>query len=281
MSLPPNAKRKTEEIELELLLEGLYEKYGYDFRRYSRASLKRRIDQAKDRLGCSTLSELQNKILHSSQDFETFLSYLTIQVSEMFRDPSYYMALRCKVIPHLRTYPSIKIWIAGCSAGEELYSFAILLREEGLENRCIFYATDINQTALLKAEAGVYRPEDILQFTKNYQLAGGKASFSDYYTAAYGSVVIDKSLKKKAVFSDHSLVTDSVFSEVHLISCRNVLIYFERALQDRAVGLFKDSLVRKGFLGLGSKETLRFSEHKEAFETFDRDERIYQRRGPA
>ena len=182
-------------------------------------------------------------------------------------------------MPHLLTYPSLKVWIAGCSTGEELYSFVILFREEGLEDRTIFYATDINPEALKKAEAGVYELERIQLFTENHQKSGGKSSLSDYYTAAYKAATFDKSLRQRVVFSDHSLVSDAVFAEMQLISCRNVLIYFDRELQDRAIGLFKDSLVRKGFLGLGSKESLRFSDHSDAFIDFARSEHIYQKRG--
>ena len=185
--------------------------------------------------------------------------------------------MREKVVPHLRTYPSLKVWIAGCSAGEELHSFAILFREEGLEDRTLFYATDINQEALETAARGIYPLERIAAFTQNYRQAGGKASLSDYYTSGYGGAVFDKSLRERVVFSDHSLVTDAVFSEMQLISCRNVMIYFDKPLQDRAVGLFRDSLARGGFLGLGSKENLRFSAHASAFTEFVREEKIYQR----
>jgi chemotaxis protein methyltransferase CheR len=207
------------------------------------------------------------------------ISFLTVQVSALFRDPPYFRAIRESVLPHLRTYPSLKVWVAGCSAGEELYSLAILFREEGLEERTIFYGTDISPDALAKAEAGVYDLDRIPAFTQNHRASGGKSSLSDYYTAAYGAAVFDRSLRRRAVFSDHSLVTDAVFAEVQLVSCRNVLIYFDRDLQDRAIGLFKDSLVRKGFLGLGSKESLRFSRHADAFDDFVREERIYQKRG--
>ncbi len=196
----------------------------------------------------------------------------------MFRDPSFFRALREQVVPHLRTYPSLKVWVAGCSAGEELYSLAILFREEGLEERTMFYATDINTDALRKAEAGMYDLDRIALFTANHQKSGGKSSLSDYYTAAYGAAVFDKTLRKRVVFSDHTLASDAVFAEVHLVCCRNVLIYFNRELQDRAVGLFKDSLVRKGFLGLGSKESLHFSSHATDFSEFNREQRLYQKR---
>lgn len=272
---------KTDDIELRLLLEGIALRYGYDFRGYSLASVKRRLGQAREHFGCATFSELQNRVLHDAGLMEPLLGFLTVQVSEMFRDPGYFRALREKVIPHLRTFPSIKVWVAGCSAGEELYSLAILFREEGLEKRTLYYATDINPEALKKAEAGVYPMEFIPLFTENHRKAGGKSSLSDYYTAAYGAAKFDRSLRRQAVFSDHSLVSDAVFAEVQLVSCRNVLIYFDRPLQDRALGLFKDSLVRNGFLGLGAKESLRFSDQAAAFEEFVRGERIYRKRGAA
>ena len=269
-----------EDLEIQLLLEALYQRYHYDFRHYARASIKRRLIQARSQLGFSSVSALQDSVLHDPSMLPRLLGYLTVQVSEMFRDPSYFRALREKVLPHLRTYPSLKVWIAGCSAGEELYSLAILFREEGLYDRTLFYATDINPEALSAAEAGIYSLDRIQKFTENHQKSGGKSSLSEYYTADYGRAVFDKTLRSRAVFSDHSLVTDSVFAEMHLISCRNVMIYFDRALQDRAIGLFRDSLARKGFLGLGSKESLRFSAHASAFSDFVQEEKIYQRREP-
>lgn len=272
-----NPATETEEIELRLLLEAIHAKYHYDFRDYAPASIKRRLLQAKDNFGCDSFSQLQDRILHEPGAILQLLPFLTVQVSEMFRDPPYYLALREKVIPHLRTYPSLKVWIAGCSAGEELYSMAILFREEGLESRTIFYATDINTAALRKAESGIYDLDRISLFTQNHLKSGGKTSLSDYYTTGYGRAIFDKSLRERTVFSDHSLVSDAVFAETHLISCRNVLIYFNRELQDRAVGLFNDSLVRQGFLGIGSKESLRFSQHTDSFSEFDREQRIYQK----
>lgn len=267
-----------EDIEIELLLEAIYRRYHYDFRHYARASIKRRLIQARAALGFESISAMQERLLHDPAMLPRLLNYLTVQVSEMFRDPSYFRALREKVIPHLRTYPSLKVWVAGCSHGEELYSLAILFREEGLDSRTIFYATDINPEALKAAEAGIYPLPEIRKFTENHQKSGARSSLSDYYTADYGRALFDKSLRAQVVFSDHSLVTDAVFAEVHLVSCRNVLIYFDRGLQDRALGLFRDSLTRKGFLGLGSKESLRFSSHADAFADFVRDEKIYQRR---
>ncbi|MDY3551776.1 CheR family methyltransferase [Gemmata sp. JC717] len=270
---------KTEDIELRLLLEAIHKRYHYDFRGYSVASLKRRLTQARERFGCDTFSQLQDRVLHDPAVLPALLAYLTVQVSELFRDPAYFRAIREQVVPHLKTYPSLKVWVAGCSAGEEVYSLAILFREEGLDERTMFYGTDINPEALKRAEAGVYDLDRLPLFTENHRKAGGKSSLSDYYTAAYGGAVFDKSLRRRTVFSDHSLASDAVFAEVQLVSCRNVLIYFDRDLQDRAVGLFKDSLVRKGFLGLGAKESLRFSAHADAFAPFALDERIYQKQG--
>ncbi|WP_232495690.1 CheR family methyltransferase [Novosphingobium kaempferiae] len=269
---------KIEDIEIRLLLEAIYRRYHYDFRNYAQASIKRRLRQARDRMGLKTFSALQDKLLHDPAAASRVLRFMTVQVSDFFRDPSYFRAIREKVVPHLRTYPSLKVWIAGCSAGEELHSLAILFREEGLEDRTLFYATDINQEALEIAARGIYPVERLKTFTENHRLSGGKSSLSDYYTTGYGGAVFDKSLRERVVFSDHSLVTDAVFSEMHLISCRNVMIYFDRDLQDRAIGLFRDSLIRNGFLGLGSKETLRFSAHSEDFADFVREEKIYQRR---
>lgn len=270
---------KIEDIEIRLLLEALYVRYHYDFRNYAMASVKRRLRQAREQLGFPTVSAIQERVLHDETMLPRLLGYLTVQVSEMFRDPSYFRAIREKVVPHLKTYPSLKVWIAGCSGGEELYSFVILFREEGLEDRTLFYATDINQDALRVAESGIYDLDRIQLFTENHRKSGGKSSLSDYYTTGYGRATFDRSLRERVVFSDHSLVTDAVFGEMNLISCRNVMIYFDRPLQDRAIGLFKDSLGRKGFLGLGAKESLRFSAHANAFTDVVREEKIYQKAG--
>lgn len=269
---------KIEDIEIRLLLEAIFLKYHYDFRNYAMASIKRRLKQAREQLGFATFSALQENLLHDPDMLPRLLRFLTVQVSEMFRDPSYFKAIREKIVPHLRTYPSLKVWVAGCSGGEELYSLVILFREEGLEERTIFYATDISHEALQAAEAGIFSLDRLQLFTENHRKSGGKSSLSDYYQAAYGRASFDKTLRRNVVFSDHSLVTDAVFGEMHLISCRNVMIYFDRDLQDRALGLFKDSLSRKGFLGLGSKESLRFSRHAASFADFVREEKIYQRR---
>ncbi|EIZ78517.1 chemotaxis methyltransferase [Novosphingobium sp. Rr 2-17] len=271
-------EEKIEDIEVRLLLEALYRRYHYDFRNYAQASIRRRLRQARERLGLTSFSAMQDKLLHDPAAAAKVLRFMTVQVSDFFRDPTYFRAIRERVIPHLKTYPSLKVWVAGCSAGEEVHSLAILFREEGLEERTLFYATDINQEALEAAGRGIYSLDRLQAFTENYRAAGGTSSLSDYYTTGYGGAVFDKTLRDRVLFSDHSLVTDAVFSEVHLISCRNVMIYFDRALQDRAVRLFRDSLIRNGFLGLGSKETLRFSEHADAFSEYVREEKIYQRR---
>lgn len=267
-----------EDIEIRLLLEALYQRYHYDFRGYAQASIRRRLRQARDQMGFANFSALQEHLLHDEQMLPRLLGYLTVQVSEMFRDPGFFRTIREKVVPHLRTYPSLKVWIAGCSAGEELHSYVILFREEGLEDRTLFYATDISQDALEAASRGIYSLDRIRTFTENHRASGGKSSLSDYYSSAYGNAVFDKSLRERVVFSDHSLVTDAVFGEMQLVSCRNVMIYFNRELQDRAIGLFKESLTRGGFLGLGSKENLRFSRHADGFTDFVREEKIYQRR---
>jgi chemotaxis protein methyltransferase CheR len=272
---------KNFDIELQLLLQALYLKYHYDFRGYAEASLRRRLRTAMGQFGVRTLSQLQDLVLHDQSTFPALLDFMTVPVTEMFRDPSYFRAVRERAIPLLRTYPSLKIWVAGCSTGEEAYSLAILLHEEELLDRTLIYATDINPATLQKAESGVYDIERIAGFTENHRLSGARTSLSDYYTTGYGRAIFDKSLRDHVVFSDHSLATDSVFAEVHLVSCRNVLIYFTRELQDRAVGLFREALVRRGYLGIGSKESLRFTSHAAAFEEVVRVDRLYQKREDA
>ena len=263
--------------ELSLLLEAIYFKYQHDFRHYAVASLRRRVSQAMSQFGCRSVSQLQDRVLHEPEVFAQMLQYLTVQVSEMFRDPAYFRALRSEVIPVLKTYPSVKIWIAGCSRGEEVWSLAIVLKEEGLLERALIYASDINPDALRAAEAGIYELDRIAQFSTNYLEAGGKRSLSDYYHAAYNGAVFDRALREKVLFADHSLATDTVFSEVQLVSCRNVLIYFDRPLQDRAVGLFREALVRRGFLGLGARESLRLTSHDGAFDELPGTQRIYRK----
>lgn len=269
------------DIEIRLLVQAIHLRYGHDFRDYAFASLKRRVLQARQRMNAQTISALQERVLHDPEEFAQLLSHMTVPVSEMFRDPPYFLGLRRHVVPVLRTYPSLKIWVAGCSTGEEPYSLAILLEEEGLLERTILYATDINHDSLDKARQGIFALDRMQGYTRNYQRAGGLRSFSDYYTAAYGGALFDKRLRDAITFADHSLATDAVFSETQLVSCRNVLIYFNRGLQDRALGLFHESLSRRGFLGLGSKETLEFSAYGDRFEPVSRPDRIYRKKGGA
>jgi len=262
-------------IELQLLLQAIYLRYGYDFRNYARASIKRRVHYRLAQTGLTSISALQQKLLYDVPFFETLLLDLSINVTEMFRDPSFYLALRTKVVPALRDFAFLKIWHAGCSTGEEVYSMAILLKEEGLYDRTQIYATDMNEVALKQARAGIFPLKRLQHYTINYQKAGGQEAFSDYYAADYEHVVMDKSLKDNILFSDHNLATDGVFGEMNLIMCRNVLIYFNRSLQNRALGLFLESLAPRGFLCLGSKESIRLSDHSDAFEDWDREEKIY------
>lgn len=277
MSLAPVPADPADEVELDLLLEALHRRWHYDFRSYSRASLVRRAELARERLGCATLSELQGRLLRDGSLLPDVIDAMTVQVSELFRDPSFYLALRREVVPHLRTFPSLKVWVAGCADGEELYSLAILLREEGLLERTLFYATDLNRRALARAEAGIYPIDRLATFSQNYQKAGGTGTLADHYTAAYGRVAFDRRLRERTVFTEHNLATDQVFSEVHLVSCRNVLIYFDSPLQDRALGLFAEALTRGGFLALGSHETLRFSPQARHFAAFAETHRIWRR----
>lgn len=267
----------SEDIEIRLLLDAIYLRYHYDFRSYSAASVKRRLTAAKSQMGADSLSQLQERVLREPKVFTRLLQFLTVGVSDMFRDPAFFRVFREEVVPELRTYPSIRLWIAGCSTGEELYSYAIILKEEGLLDRSTLYATDINPEALRKAELGLYPIDRLQAFTENHQGTGASCSLSEHYTAAYGSAAFDRSLRKNVVFSDHSLATDSVFAEVQLVSCRNVLIYFDRSLQDRAIGLMKDSLPRRGFLGLGTKESLLFTQHASSFRDFSPSLRWFQR----
>jgi chemotaxis protein methyltransferase CheR len=269
--------QSVEQREIALILESIFQLYHYDFRGYSPASVRRRLELACLQLNCAGLPELRVELERDAVFFGRMLQYLTVQVSDMFRDPSFFVTLRSQVVPVLRTYPSLKIWLAGCSTGEELYSFAILLQEEGLLDRTMLYATDINPESLRKAEAGIYPIDRVAAFTENHRAAGGKGSLSVHYSAAYNSVVFDRGLRKNVVFADHCLATDSVFAEVNVVCCRNVLIYFNHALQDRALGLMKDALCRRGFLGLGARETLQFSAHVNEFREIAPGERWYQK----
>jgi len=264
-------------IELQLLLEAIFLRYGYDFRNYSKAHIKRRV---LHRLGTShllTVTDLQNKVLRDRDFFVEFLNDLSINVTELFRDPDFYKSLRENIIPKLRTYAWFKIWHAGCATGEEVYSLAILLQEEGLLDRCQIYATDFNQKVLEIAREGVYHKDEIEQYERNYMLSGGKRKLSDYYQSMYGSVMFNKDLSSRIVFADHNLVTDSVFADVNLILCRNVLIYFEKSLQENVVGLFYESLVPSGILCLGTKESLKFTRHEKLFEPIDEKQRIFKK----
>ena len=267
---------KIEQIEFDLLLESIYRRYGYDFRQYSRASVKRRIQHHLIKSELRTISELMSKILYDETLFQALFFDMSVTVTEMFRDPWFYLTLREKVIPFLKTFPFINIWQAGCATGEEVYSLAIILKEEGLYDRANIYATDFNDAALEKAKSRIYSLERIKEYTINYQKAGGKKSLADYYRAQYQSVIMNPSLQKNITFANHNLATDSVFGEMHLILCRNVLIYFNRTLQDRVLSLFRDSLLYNGFLCLGSKETIHFSEAKKEFRVFAPKEKIYQ-----
>lgn len=275
--MDPQVTQTAEDIELGLLLDAIYRVYHYDFRSYAEASLRRRLQLAVNHFACGTLSRLQERVIREPALFSELLRFLTVQVSDMFRDPPYYQALREHVVPYLSTYASLKIWVAGCSTGEEAYSLAILLSEANLLSRTMIYATDINPQSLRTAQDGVYELSRFARFSENYLAAGGAGSLADYYAAAYGNALMDRRLKQAIVFSDHSLATDSVFAEVQLVSCRNVLIYFEKDLQERALGLLSDALGRRGFLGLGMKETLRFSRHAAAFAEHVADARIYRK----
>ncbi|MFL6548775.1 MAG: CheR family methyltransferase [Povalibacter sp.] len=265
------------DLEIRLLLEAIYQRFHYDFRQYAIASVRRRLQQALSGMNCESISRLQERILHDEHAFPRLLAYLTIQVTDLFRDPEFYVAFRQHVVPILATYPSLKLWIAGCSTGEEAYSYAIVLAEEGLLERSLIYATDINEESLRRAQAGVYGLDRLRQFVLNYRAAGGRRSLSDYYHADEHNAVMAPALRSHITFADHSLATDSIFSEVQLVSCRNVLIYFDRELQDRALGLFAEALCPRGFLCLGTKESVRFSAHSTRFAEMEIGQRIHRR----
>lgn len=263
---------------LEGLLEAVFQRYHYDFRHYARPHLARRVERAVAALGCASVPELQERVLAEPTAMGELVHQLTVQVSDLFRDPGYFRVLREEVVPHLATYPSIRVWVAGCATGEEAHSLAILLHEEGLLERTLIYATDIDAGSLRQGGAGTYAVERVRRFSENYFAAGGKASLSDYYTAAYGRVAFRPWLRERVLFTDHSLATDAPFAEVHLVSCRNVLIYFARRLQERALSLFRDSLCPRGFLGLGPRESLRFSSQAAAFEPVSEEQRVFRLR---
>ena len=266
-----------EEIEIALLLEAIYRRYGYDFRKYAAASLRRRVWRRAHAEGVPTISALQDRILHDASCMERLLRDLSINVTAMFRDPTFYVAFRETVVPRLRTYPFTRLWVAGCSTGEEVYSLAIVLEEEGMLERTRIYATDINDAVLEQARRGVFPLDKMQEYTQNYLKGGGKRAFSEYYLASYDGAQFDRRLVENAVFAQHNLVSDRSFNEFHAIVCRNVMIYFDRSLQEKVLELFHESLVRFGVLALGHKETIRFTRFAGAYEELDTDERLYRK----
>lgn len=266
-----------EDIEIDLLLEGIYRHYGFDFRDYSRVSITRRISYIVSIEGLKTISALQDKVLHDRECMERFLLNVSVNVTSMFRDPSFFLALRSSVIPILRTYPFIRIWHAGCSTGEEVYSMAILLKEEGLYHRCRLYATDINERVLRQAKTGIFPLKFMQEYTQNYLQSGGKKSFSEYYLVSGKDAIFDTSLRDNMIFSLHNLASDNSFNEFNLIVCRNVLIYFNKTLQTRVHKLFYDSLNSFGILALGKQESIRFSPYEKSYKYIDKAEKIYRR----
>jgi chemotaxis protein methyltransferase CheR len=278
MEVPALGNSELERIEIDLLLEALYQRYGYDFRSYARASIERRIRQFLSRSGCATVAEMIPRALHDRDFFSRLARRFSVSVTEMFRDPFVYRAIRDEVVPLLRTWPHFKVWCAGCATGEEVYSLAIVLREEGIYDRATIYATDFNDQALEKAREGVYKIAEMQEATRSYQQAGGKESFSKYYHARYDAAAMDGSLKARITFSGHNLASDRAFGEMHLVFCRNVLIYFNRVLQNRALGLFTESLVHGGFLCLGTKENLQFTDVAGSYKILDAKARIYKKK---
>jgi chemotaxis protein methyltransferase CheR len=268
-----------ESMEMHLLLEAVYRHHGYDFRGYARGSLRRRLWRRIEAEGLKTISGLQERILHDPGAIERLLIDLSVSVTAMFRDPSFYLTFRHKVVPLLRTYPFIRIWAAGCSSGEEVYSMAILLREEGLHDRARIYATDMSEPILDTARRAVIPVERMRAYTQNYIRAGGKRAFSEYYDAQGKNAQVDQDLLSNVVFAQHNLVSDRRFNEFNVILCRNVMIYFDQELQDRVHDLLYESLVRYGILALGHKETIRFTSHADRYEEFDPMEKIYRRVG--
>ncbi len=266
-----------DEIELDLMLDGILKVYGYDFRHYARASLKRRVNNFMSNNKINNCSQLQEKLIHNEKMFNAFLLDLSITVTEMFRDPDFYMAVKKHVFPVLKTYPYIKIWHAGCATGEEVYSMAIFLHEAGLLKKATIYATDFNNLALSTAKEGIYDAKLISQYAKNYKLADGEQELEKYYSSDYGAIKIKESLKKRITWANHNLVTDKVFGEMNVIFCRNVLIYFNSELQDNVFKLFKESLCHRGYLCLGTKETVMHSSVVKDFESIAKSEKIYRK----
>ncbi len=267
-----------ENIEIDLFLAAIFQRYGYDFRNYARATVKRRLRHLLAKTNYARISDMIPPLLHDEAFARLVIFDFSITVTEMFRDPDFYRAMRERVVPYLKTYPFVKVWVAGCATGEEVYSLAIVLQEEGVYDRATLFATDFNDLALQKAGEGIYPLKEMRQYTANYQQSGGKRSFADYYHAQYDSVIMDQSLKARITFANHNLVTDGIFGDVHLIFCRNVLIYFDKTLQHRVLTLLTDSLLHGGFLCLGTKETLEFSPIESYFRVIDAHEKIYQKR---
>ena len=274
---PPYYDPARERLEIELLLEGIYRQYGFDFRSYAYASVRRRLWKRTRDEGLATISALQERVLHDPEAMERLLLDLSINVTAMFRDPSFYHTFREDVVPRLRTYPFIRLWHAGCATGEEVVSMAILLTEEGLYERCRIYATDMNEVVLQRARKAIFPLDRMQEYTENYIRAGGTRSFSEYYTAGYDGALFDPALLRHVAFSQHNLVTDRSFSEFNVIVCRNVLIYFDRTLQARVHSLFYESLATFGVLGLGSKESLRCSEYEDCYEVMSVTDKLYRK----
>lgn len=266
-----------EQDKIKRLLESVNHCYGYDFSDYAAASISRRVKLFMDTNLIADISTLEKKLLDNESLFELFVQNISVTVTEMFRDPSFYKAIREKVIPRLATYPYVKIWVAGCATGEEVYSIAILLHEAGLLERSLIYATDLNQKSIRIAKEGIYPIDRMKSYTQNYQASGGKNDFSAYYTANYNSVIIDKKLKRNIVFAPHNLATDKSFNEFNLVLCRNVLIYFNQKLQNKVINLLFDSLCHFGYLGLGNKESLLFSDKLGYFEEVDKREKLFMK----
>lgn len=272
-----STQQSLEDLEIELLLEAVYRHYGYDFRNYALSSLKRRLRSALKAEELANLSELQARVLHEPACLQRLLLRLTVNVTAMFRDPSFFIAFRQQVIPRLRTYPFIRLWHAGCSSGQEVYSMAILLQEAGIYHRCRIYATDTNEVVLQQAKQGIYPLDRMQEYTQLYLKAGGTQSFSEYYTAAYDSAIFRSSLRDNIVFSLHNLATDRSFNEFNVILCRNVLIYFNRELQGRVHKLFYESLCNFGVLGLGRQESIRFTPYEAHYEEVSPGDKLYRR----
>lgn len=269
---------ETRNLEIRLLLEGVQQAWGYDFRDYAEASIRRRLTHWLAESGFDTFSAAQAQLLRDRELFESLLSGITVNVTEMFRDPAFFKAVREQVVPFLKTYPFVKIWHAGCATGEEAYSMAILLNEEGMAGRYRMYATDINEGVLQKAAAGVIPIADMQRYTRGYQKSGGTASFADYYTARYDRAMLSPSLKKDIVFAPHNLAVDAEFGEMNMILCRNVMIYFKTSLKERCLRLFDGSLLAGGFLCLGAKETLEKRHLGERYDALLPAARIYRKR---